>query len=97
MTEQAVPGATPKQPVYFKLVVDDAGEIRWGRVLIMLGLSLASAYLSVRVQRTASSPDLGRTVAMSVAKRRITAGRRLQAAGKAVEDAGWAAYESARG
>lgn len=98
MSEQAVtPGSTAEQPVYFKWVTDRDGRIRWGRVLLMLGVTVASAYLSVRTQRAGSSADFEKTLRMAVARRRITVGVRLQQAGRAVEDAGWAAYDSARG
>jgi hypothetical protein len=95
MTEQAA-GTTPEQPLFFKWVHDDKGNVQWGRVLLMLGITAVSAYLSVKSQRAASSPDFGRSIAMGVAQKRITIGMRLQKTGRAIEEAGWAAYESAR-
>lgn len=89
-------GTSADQPLYFKWVRDDDGQVNWGRVVLALGLTVLTAYLSVQTQRAASSPDFARTIRMSVARRKITAGVRLQRAGKALEDAGWAAYETAR-
>lgn len=94
MTEQ--PGSSQEQPLFFKWVHDDDGGIRWGRVLVALGLTIATAYLSVATQRAASSPDFARSMAMGLAQKRITAGVRIQRIGRAVEDAGWAAYDTAR-
>lgn len=94
MTEQA--GATPEQPLYFKWVRDADGQVNWGRVALMLGLTVLSAYLSVKTQRTASSPDFTREIRMGLAQRKITLGVKIQRAGKRLEDAGWAAYEQVR-
>lgn len=93
---QAAAGTTAEQPLYFKWVRDADGSINWSRVILSLSLTVLAAYLSVRTQRAASSPDLGRTMAMGLAQKKITAGVRLQRIGKAVEDAGWTAYEQAR-
>lgn len=95
MTE--IPGATEDKPLFVKWIEDDDGEIRWGRVLLALALTVATAYLSMATQRAAGSPDLHKTIAMGAARKRITLGVKLQRAGKAIEDAGWAAYEAARG
>lgn len=89
-------GTSRDTPLYFRWVQDDDGGIRWGRVLVALGLTVLTAWLSVQTQRSASSPDFARTIRMSIAQRKITAGVRLQRIGKTVEDAGWAAYETAR-
>lgn len=88
-------GATPDKPLYFRWVTDEKG-VRWDRVILALGLTVLTAYLSVKTQRTASSPDFERTIRMRLAQKKITAGVRLQRAGKAMEDAGWAAYEKVR-
>lgn len=95
MTETA--GTTREQPLFFKLVHDDDGKIHWGRVILTLGLAAATAYISMSSQRAAASPDLRRTIIMATARKRITFGMQLQRAGRAVEEAGWAAYEAAKG
>ncbi|HEY1622144.1 MAG TPA: hypothetical protein VGG25_31290 [Streptosporangiaceae bacterium] len=95
MTEHTA-GSSADQPVYFKWVRDDDGELQWGKILLRLGVTIAIAYLSVQAQRTASSPDLNRTLAMNLARRRITLGVKVQRAGQAIEDAGWTAYHNAR-
>ena len=97
MSDQPAAGTTPEQPFYFKWVRDEDGQVQWGRIVLMLGLTVVTAYLSVQSQRAASSPDFNRSLAMALARRRITAGLQLQRAGRAVEDAGWAAYERIRG
>ena len=94
MTEQ--PGSTPEQPLYFRWVHDADGQVNWGRILLTLGLTVAAAYLSVKTQRAAGSPDFERTLRMSVAQKKITAGVKIQRIGKHIEDAGWAAYEQVR-
>jgi hypothetical protein len=97
MPEETVqPGTTAEQPFYFKWVRDEDGGIRWGRLILALALTAASAYLSVQAQRAGSSPDLNRTLVMSMARKRITLGVKIQRTGKAVEDAGWASYERLR-
>lgn len=93
----ATAGATPEQPLFFKWVRDEDGQVNWGRVLFSLGLTVLAAYLSIQTQRTAADPDFMRTLRMSAARQRITLGVRVQRAGKAIEDAGWTAYEQARG
>lgn len=88
-------GASADRPLYFRWVSDEQG-IRWDRIALALGLTVLTAYLSVRTQRLASSPDLERTFRMAAAQKRITLGVRLQQAGRRIEAAGWSAYDSAR-
>jgi hypothetical protein len=95
MTEQPA-GTTPEQPLFFKWVRDEQGQVNWGRVVLALALTVATAYLSVQTQRSASSPDFARSARMGLAQKKITAGVKIQRIGKAVENAGWAAYEAAR-
>lgn len=95
MNEQAA-GATPDQPLYFRWVRDAGGQVNWGRIALMLGLTVLTGYLSVQTQRAASSPDFNQTLRMSLAQKKITLGVRVQRAGKRLEDAGWAAYEHVR-
>ena len=94
MNDQA--GSSPEQPLYFKWVRSDDGQIRWGRILLMLGVTVLTGYLSVQSQRAAASPDFNRQLRMNLAHRKITLGVKVQRAGKQLEDAGWAAYEKAR-
>lgn len=93
MSEQ--PGTTAEQPLYFRWVHDEQG-IRWNRLLLALGLTMITAYVSVKSQKAAASPDFERSLRMAMAQRRITYGVRMQRTGKAIEEAGWAAYEKAR-
>lgn len=97
MTEPATsPGTTAETPLYFRWVRDSEDKINWGRMVLMLGLTVATAYLSVRTQRTASDPDFTRTIKMKLAQREITYGMQIQRYGKAIEEAGWASYEKVR-
>lgn len=89
-------GSSPESPVYFKWVRNDDDSINWGKVIISLSLTVLAAYLSVQTQRTAADPDFTRTVRMRLAQKQITLGVKMERAGKALEDAGWAAYEHAR-
>lgn len=95
MTGSNEAGSSAEQPLYFRWVQDETG-IRWDRIIIMLGLTVLTAYLSVRTQRAASAPDLDRTLRMKVAQKTITAGVKLQRAGIRLEEAGWSAYEAVR-
>ena len=94
MTDQA--GGSPEQPLYFKWVRDADGQVNWGRVVLALGLTALSAYLSMQAQRAGASPDAIKTLRMSAAQKQITLGVRLQRAGKRMEEAGWAAYDKVR-
>lgn len=88
-------GATADRPLYFRFVRDDQG-IRWDRLVLALAVTALTAYVSVKSQKAAASPDFDRTLRMALAQRKITYGVRMQRAGKAIEEAGWAAYEKAR-
>lgn len=88
-------GATADQPLYFRWVRDDQG-IQWDRLVLALALTALTAYVSVKSQKAAASPDFERSLRMGLAQRKITLGVRVQRAGKRIEEAGWAAYEAAR-
>jgi hypothetical protein len=47
-----------------RLVTDTDGSLKIGRILVMLGVTVGMAWLSVAVQRGMSGPDVGRTMKM---------------------------------
>ena len=66
---QLPPGAGTKgSPIYFRMVTDDHGALKPGRLLVALAMTAALAYLSVVIQRSSNSPDLGRTTRMRGAR-----------------------------
>jgi hypothetical protein len=59
-----VPGGDKDTPIFMKMVRADDGEIRWGRILVMLGLTILSGYLATASQRARAQPDMLRTARM---------------------------------
>jgi hypothetical protein len=53
----AAASGTRDQPLYFRLLTDGDGQADIGKIVLMLGITVLSAFLSVRVQRAAASPD----------------------------------------
>jgi hypothetical protein len=94
---EIVPG-TKESPIYMKFLRDEEDKIDWAKILIMLALTVASGYLASKSQRWgSSSTDPIKSLKMSLAEKRIKFGHDLQVAGKAIEEAGWKAYENVRG
>ena len=62
-------GARPGAPLYVRMVTDDAGGLRPGRIIAAVLLTAGLAWLSVAVQRGLSGPDVARTVRMGTAHR----------------------------
>lgn len=58
-----MPG-TAGNPMLVRLVTDDKGGLRIGRLLLVVGATAAMAWLSVAIQRNMSGPDVGRTLKM---------------------------------
>lgn len=48
-------GETPDRPVYMQLVRTSTGQVAWGRIILMLGLTVVSGYLAARSQRAGAS------------------------------------------
>jgi hypothetical protein len=48
------PGSNPESPFYVRWVTDEDGGIRWGRIALMLALTVASGYLASKSQRWGS-------------------------------------------
>jgi hypothetical protein len=94
MTE-AVPGTSKDAPVFMKLIRDDDG-IKWGNMVIMLGLTIVSGYLAAKSQRWGSSPDLSTMVKMKVAQLGEQLGNEITKAGVALSIASSRAYDRAR-
>ncbi len=70
MTPQLPAGApgTKSSPLYFRMVTDDQGSVKVGRLLVAIGMTIGLAYLSVVIQRSGNSPDLARTTKMRGAR-----------------------------
>lgn len=47
-----------------KLVRDGNGQVQWGRIAVMLALTVVSGYLATQSQRAGSNPDLIRQAKM---------------------------------
>lgn len=95
MTEQAA-GSSAEEPLFFKWVHNEDDSINWAKIILMLGLTVLTGYLSVQSQRAASSPDFNRTIRMGLAQKKITLGVKVQRIGMRLENAGWTAYEQLR-
>jgi hypothetical protein len=97
MTETTPELGTKDSPLYYKLIRDEEGNIRWGRMLIMLGFAVAYGYLSTRSQRMgASAINPVATARLAVAQKEISLGYRLQKAGRVLEEHGWETYTKIR-
>lgn len=87
---------TKDNPVFFRWFKDTDDKTDWGKIVLMLALTVASGYLAARSQRWGSSAvNPVKTARLAVAKKEISLGHRLQKAGRALEEAGWAAYGAA--
>lgn len=96
MTEKD-PGSSPDYPVYFKWVRDENGDVSWGKILLMFGLTVVSGYLAAKSQRVGSSAvDPVTTLRLKLAQRKIKAGVDMQRRGHALEESGWSTYDSIR-
>ena len=85
---------TRENPVYFRWFRDEDDKPDWGKIILMLGITVVSGYLAAKSQRWGSAADDPvRQVKMRVAQKQITLGARLQRVGRVVEEHGWSAYE----
>ena len=96
MAETKAAGSAADAPLFMRLVRDDDG-VKWANILVMLAVTVVSGYLATKAQRAGSNPDSAREVRMKVARAQITVGSKLVRFGQRVEDAGWQAYDQARG
>ena len=64
----STPAGTKTNPVFIRMVTNEAGGLRMGRLLMALAMTAGLAYLSVAVQRGMSGPDVGRTMQMRGAR-----------------------------
>lgn len=87
-------GSGRESPLWMRLVKDDEG-IKWANIIVMLTVTVASAYLAARAQRAATSPDT-KSPAMMLAETRIRLGNYLQRTGRYMEASGWELYERER-
>lgn len=55
---------TAVNPILVRLVTDENGGLRLGRLLLVVGTTCALAWASVAIQRGMSGPDVGRTLRM---------------------------------
>jgi hypothetical protein len=88
-------GSTPETPVFMKMIRDEDG-IKWGNIMIMLGVTVLSGYLASRSQRWGSSPDLQTAVRMRAAQAGEKLGVQITRAGVALSIASSRAYDRAR-
>lgn len=95
MTDTSAPGSTPEQPVFMKMIRDEAG-IKWGNIVVMLGVTVLSGYLASRSQRWGASPDLQTVVRMRAALLGEELGGRITRAGVALSIVSSRAYDRAR-
>lgn len=93
--ETKLAGSAADAPIWMKLVRDEDG-IKWGNILVMLAVTVASGYLATRAQRAGSSADAGRELKMNLARKTVTIGSRLERLGRDIQERGWAVYEQAR-
>lgn len=84
---------TETNPVVFKWFRDEDDRPDWGKILLMLGLTIASGYLAAKSQRWgSSSSNPVREIKMLAAQKQITIGSRLQRLGQSIEESGWRHY-----
>lgn len=89
------PGSTKDVPVFMKMIKDEDG-IKWGNMIIMLGLTVLSGYLASKSQRWGSSPDMATALKMRAAQAGEKIGGTITRAGVAVSIASSRAYDRAR-
>jgi hypothetical protein len=88
---------TQDNPVYFRWFRDKDDKPDWGKILLMLGLTVVSGYLAAKSQRWGSEARNPVTeFKMGVAQKEIRIGLSLQRIGKEVEERGWERYEGLR-
>lgn len=96
MAEDIKPaGSAADAPLWMKLVRDDDG-VKWGNILVMLAVTIASGYLGVRAQRAGSNPDAARELKMTLARKLVYVGSKLERLGRDIQETGWAKYEQVR-
>jgi hypothetical protein len=95
MNGTIVPGSTKDEPVFMKLIRDEDG-IKWGNMLVMLGLTVLSGYLASKSQRWGSSPDVATALKMRAALAGEKIGNEITRAGIALSIASSRAYDRAR-
>lgn len=91
-----VAGESAARPVYMKMVRDGDGEIRWGRILVMLAVTVLSGYLATKSQRAGGRIDFETELKMRAALAGQKTGSALCRAGCAISVASAKAYDRAR-
>lgn len=89
------PGTSKEQPVFMRLIQDDDG-VKWGNVLVMLGLTIASGYLAAKAQRAGAQPDAAAMLRMRIAQIGEKLGVKITEAGVALSMAASRAYDRER-
>jgi hypothetical protein len=90
------PGSSKDQPFFMRLVYDEDDAIKWGNVLVMLGLTVLSGYLAARSQRAGSMPDTAAMIRMRIARAGEQLGGQITRAGVALSIASCRAYDRER-
>lgn len=86
---------TQENPVWMRLIHDDEG-VKWGNVVIMLGLTALSGYIAARSQRAGSNPDLGTEIRLRIAAAGEYLGNEITKLGVALSMTSARAYDRAR-
>lgn len=86
-------GSAADSPLWMKLVRDEDGP-KWGNILVMLAVTVASGWLASKAQRAGSNPDSNPKLLYS--SYQIRAGRKIEQFGRDLQESGWALYEQAR-
>jgi hypothetical protein len=79
-----------------KLVRDGDGQVQWGKIVVMLALTVVSGYLASQSQRAGARPDLVKQAKMRAYLTVEKAARVQAAAWKRVEGFAHTAYEIER-
>jgi hypothetical protein len=95
VTDITVPGSTADRPVFMKMIRDEDG-VKWGNIVVMLGVTVLSGYLASRSQRWGASPDLQTVIRMRAARLGEELGGRITRAGVALSIVSSRAYDRAR-
>ena len=89
------PSGTRENPVWMRVIHDEDG-IKWTNVIVMLGLTALSGYLTARAQRAGANPDLGAELKLRLAAAGERLGNEITKLGVAISIASARAYDRAR-
>lgn len=51
-------GESRDNPVFMKFIRDEQDNVKWGNILLLTVLTIASGYLASRAQRLGANPDI---------------------------------------